>query len=281
MQVITFDKTRLRTLSHVKVMRNCLEYANVLAGMNNARLNGLRLTLAACADREENDFNISQGSKYTAEITEADYKRDRAWGIIGNVVRGFEQGYGTAEQTAAAKAILEVVNKQKVAVNDDFTQETGMIDKFALHADPLAAEFATLNLTAIYAALKEGNATVNEFIMKRQTERADLAVGAIKADRAATDAAYTELIQYVEALAIVTPAAQLDTFIKQWNSYLNYIREHSLDDAKVKDENEYGAEDDGTVTVPDAPEGDGGHTETPTPPAQGNGGDGGQTDFDA
>lgn len=40
----------------------------------------------------------------------------------------------------------------------------------------------------------------------------------------------------------------LDIFIKQWNSYLNYIREHSLDDDKVKDENQYGAEDDGTTT---------------------------------
>lgn len=233
MSIIAFSKSRLRAATHITVMRNLLQYANTLATLGNDRLTGLLATLAKCIDKEDDDYQVSTGSKFTADIEEADKTRDRAWGIIGNVVRAFAEGYGDAEHTNAAKAILDVITKHKVSVNDQFVQETGMINEFTQRADALAAEFATLNLTAVYANLKEGNAKVNEYIMLRQNERADLAVGELKDDRIATDAAYASFVDFVNALTIIQPSAALDKFIKEWNSYLNYVRVQILHDGQA------------------------------------------------
>lgn len=267
MSIIAFNKARLRAATHITVMRNLLQYANTLATLGNSRLTGLLASLAKCIDKEDDDYQLTTGSKYTADIEEADKTRDRAWGIIGNVVRAFAEGYGDTEHTAAAQAILDVINKHKVNVTDQFVQETGMINEFTQRADALSAEFAALNLTAVYANLKEGNAKVNEYIMLRQTERADLAVGALKDDRAATDAAYASFVDYVNALAIIQPSAAIDKFVKEWNSYLNYVRVQILHDGQA-DGTDADAPADGTQS-----ETTGAGTETPTPPAQGGGND--------
>lgn len=224
MGIIAFNKGRLRTATHITVMRNTLQYAEALADVNDQKLKALTTALRTAIDREDDDYQVSQGSKYTKQIEEADIKRDRAWGIIGNVTRAFAEGYGDEQHTAAALTILEVINKHKVNVNDQFVQQTGMVREFTQRADALAEEFAVLNLTKVYDALKDGNEEVNHYLMMRQNERADLAVGALKEDRNATDAAYANFVAYVDALSLVNPTAGVKKFIKEWNSYVNYVR---------------------------------------------------------
>ena len=233
MAIKSFNKARMRAATHITIMRNCLQYANTLASINNDRLRGLIALLAQRVDKEDNDYHVAQGSKYTAQITAADEMRDRSLGIISSVARAFTQGYGTDDQTAAAEQIVKLLGEHKVTITDQFVQETGEINEFIQHADAHAALFKLLALDTVYANLKRGNADVNDYIMKRQDERAVMPAGALKDDRVATDAAYASLIEFIEALNIIAPSAAINKFIIEWNSYVDYMRQQILHDSAI------------------------------------------------
>lgn len=257
MAIKSFNKARLRAATHITIMRNCLQYANTLASLNDDRLRGLIAALAQRVDKEDNDYHVAQGSQYTPQITAADDMRDRSWGIISTVARAFTQGYGTDEQTAAAEAIVRLMNENKVITTDQFVQETGEINEFVQKADAQAVAFQLLALDTVYANLKRGNNEVNTYIMKRQDERATLPAGALKDDRTQTDAAYDAFAQFVDALHVIQPSAAIVKFITEWNSYIDYMRQQILHDAAAPaDGTTTDTTTDGDATVPEeSPEG--------------------------
>lgn len=265
-----FYKQNLRNAQHILVMRNCLTYANALAGINDDRFAGKRATLLACIDREDDYFQISQGSKYTAQIEEADKRRDRAYSIINNVSAAFEDGYGPAEFVAPAKQIQEVLTKHKVNPRDQYDQQTGMVTECCQHLDTVADAIAVLSLTNVFAILKSANEEVNTYIMKRQTERADFSVGALHDARVATDAAFDSFMDYVSALSLVNPSPAISQFIKEWNSYVDHIRKMMLNVAAAPSKANATDTTEGGGEPAPTPE----QTETPTPPSQGGSGTG-------
>lgn len=233
-KVISFYKQNLRNATHLQVMRNCVEYANSLAGINDTRLANIKATYLTALDKEDDLFQISQGSKYTKQIEDADKVRDRAYSIITKVADAFHDGYGPADLVAPAQQVQDVIDKHKVKNEDQYVQQTGMVNEFLQHALAIRPAFVTLKIDRVLDTLKSANDEVNDFIMKRQTERAEVAVGALRDARAVTDAAYDSFIQYIEALSIINPSAAIDKFLKEWNSYINYVRVQILKTDSVK-----------------------------------------------
>lgn len=266
-KILTFAKHSLRNATHLQVMRNCVEYANTLAGISDSRMANVKATFLTALDKEDDLFQISQGSKYTKQIEEADKKRDRAYSIINKVSDAFHDGYGPEELVAPAKQVQQLIAEHKVKNDEQFVQQTGMVNEFLQHSESITAAFAALRLENVLAILRSANNEVNTFIMKRQTERAEVAVGALKDARTATDAAYDNFIAYIEALSIITPSAAIDKFIKEWNSYVNYVRVQILKGDAAKADN---------ADTEEAPLNDEKAPTPATPPAQ----DGG-TGFDA
>lgn len=230
MVINTFSRQRLRNATHITVMRNFVTYLNDLASVIDNRLRDKIVVLVSCIDREDDDYIVSQASDLSDVINKADYTRDRAYGTICNVARAFAVGYGSERQTEAAKSIVAVCESHKVVVTAQKVQETGMLNEFLQHTASLADAFAALALTDVYARLKESNDIVNNCIMSRQDERAERMVGALKADRAATDAAYVDVVNYLVAISTVLPSPAYDAFAKKWNSYVDYVRKQIVDE---------------------------------------------------
>lgn len=276
MAIKSFSKARMRAATHITIMRNCLKYANILVSINSDQLRGLIAALAQRVDKEDSDYHVAQGSQYTQQITAADEMRDRSWGIISVVSRAFLQGYGTREQTAAAETITKLIGENKVVTTDQFVQETGEINEFVQKADAYVEAFSLLALDTVYANLKRGNNDVNDYIMKRQDERALLPAGALKDDRVATDAAYDAFVSFVDAFNIVMPSPAIGKFITEWNSYIDYMRVQILhDSATATDATAPDGSAEDATTTPDpapAPDGDGDNGGAP-------GTQGGVTDF--
>lgn len=258
-KVLSFSKPNLRNATHIQVMRNCVEYANALSGISDQRLTNIKATYLTALDREDDLFQISQGSKYTKQIEDADKTRDRAYSIICQVSAAFADGFGPDDLAAPAQQVQELIAKYKVKNDEQYVQQTGQVNEFLQHAAEIKPAFKSLKLDKVLDTLKAANDEVNDFIMKRQTERAEVAVGALKDARVQTDAAYDSFIQYIEALSIITPSAALDKFIKEWNSYINYVRVQILKTDSAK------------ADVTDAPA-DSDQTPAPENPSGGNGG---------
>lgn len=263
-KILTFSKHALRNATHLQVMRNCVEYANTLAGISDQRFLNVKATLLAAIDKEDDLFQISQGSKYTKQIEDADKTRDRAYSIICNVSSAFADGYGPDDYVEPAQKIQELINKYKVKNDEQYVQQTGMVNEFVQHATDIKPAFNALKLDRVLETLHSANAEVNDFIMKRQIERAEVAIGALKEARIATDAAYDSFIQYIEALSIITPSAAIDKFMKEWNSYINYVRVQILKTDSAKADTAPVPEDTPDAPAP-VPEGSPEGSQSPVP----------------
>ena len=83
-----------------------------------------------------------------------------------------------------------------------------------------------LSLTAFVTNMKEANERVRTLTLQRTNERMTLPVGALKSARLGSDKAYRELVQMVNALALVFGEADYAPFIDYVNTEIvHYKRE--------------------------------------------------------
>ena len=134
---------------------------------------------------------------------------------------------------------------------------------------------ASLGLATAYGELKNANALVDELLDLRDNERAGYQIGQMKAARAATDAAYDAIIDYINALLLLQPTDALTNFAEEWNSVLNRVRVQILGYTSNATQVD--------VEIPDTPSTDdnGGGVPTTPPSSENNGGtsgDGGTED---
>lgn len=255
MKIINFSKTKLRVPAHIKVMERF-----------NTRLkdvrfdHGMAATLLAQFDaallKETDDYKRQQGSDLTKQITEADNKRDRAWGTICTVSRTFGS-VGTLNQQIAAASLMRIINTYKIDVNTQMDVESGLLDQAISDIEKSQIDLDALSLSAVFADLKESTRDLDALLDKRDNERADNVTGVMKADRLVTDAAYDALVDFINAMSLLFPTEALQTFVSQWNSVVNRVRQNILHDAplstdgKVDVDFDSEEEDKPVITNPD------------------------------
>lgn len=222
-----FKTYRLRAAAHLKTMQRFYDRVKTVAFAHSAFAGYLKAFEDALA-KEDADFKKQQGSDITAQIQEADQRRDRAYGTLITIIRSMAQGLGTDEQTEAATKLLRIFNTYKVDVSAQMDQQSGLTEQLCQDIDKSGIDMAVLSLTKVYEELKAANALVDQLLDARDDERTSQEVGALKADRVAVDEAYANLTMFVNAMVVLHPTDEIVTFVKQWNTVVNRVRQQIL-----------------------------------------------------
>ena len=276
---------RQKNIRHLSWMKRFLERVLQIANAP-VRLANVINVLQSTVGNEDQAYLIITKSDLTAPIEEADKARDNTYsGLISAL--DFMKRLGTPEQQQAAERVIERVTYHKVNISDKYEDENEKVAQLVqdLKGGSLAADISTLNLTATITLLEQQNQQVISLMKQRQTDRSTQEGNAMAKARAATDAAFEDVVLVLNAFAITEfngQSSPYDEIIRIINSDINYYSQYVFTNATVA-----GAGTDTGTTTPTTPEnpgtGDNGGTtptnpSTPDNPGTGGGGDNGDAD---
>lgn len=157
----------------------------------------------------------------TIDLKDTDKTRDNASGVISNVTNAYLTS--TVEATSkAARLLSPQLSPYKGIRNHEYTKQTaevkGMLALLDLPENKAA--IAALGLTAEVEALRTANVAFEEAFLSKTTEMGGrmMQSDVKSADTvAAANTLYSEIIQTVNAYAIVQPSDAITTFITNIN----------------------------------------------------------------
>jgi hypothetical protein len=217
--------SRQKNIRHLSWMKRFLErllqIANALA-----RLASVINTFQRAVGSEDEAYLVITKSDLTAPIEEADKARDNTYSGMTSML-DFMKRLGTADQQQAAERVIERVNYHNVKISDRYEDENEKIAQLVqdLKGGTLAADIATLNLTATVALLEQQNQQVISLMMQRQGDRSTQASNVMGKARAATDAAYEDAVMVLNAFAVTEfngQSSPYDEIIRIINSDIDY-----------------------------------------------------------
>ena len=186
----------------------------------------LAAAFASAVEAEDAVLKVSTKSLITDDLAQADQDRDTFYAGYKKAVEGFLH-MPIADMAQAAKVLNQHIKDYRINTQAQIDKETGLLANFIADLEgKYAAQVATLGLSVFVTHMKEANERVRTLIRQRVNERMGITVGALKAARVNTDAAYHNLVQMVNALALVNGDADYAAFIDYVNAEITrYKRE--------------------------------------------------------
>lgn len=157
----------------------------------------------------------------TASMKENDKVRDNAGGTINNVISAFLTS-PVEEKSNEAHLLFPQISPYKGMRNHEYTKQTAEIKGMLAMLDQTEnkAAIAKLGLTEEVEALRKANIAFEEAFLSKATEMSNrLTQNDIKSANIIAEAntLYSEIIQTVNAYAIVKPSEIITTFITNIN----------------------------------------------------------------
>ena len=186
----------------------------------------LAAAFASAVEAEDAVLKVSTKSLITDDLAQADQDRDTFYAGYKKAVEGFLH-MPIADMAQAAKVLNQHIKDYRINTQAQIDKETGLLANFIADLEgKYAAQVATLGLSVFVTHMKEANERVRTLIRQRVNERMGITIGALRTARTATDAAYHNLVQMVNALALVNGDADYAAFIDYVNAEITrYKRE--------------------------------------------------------
>ncbi len=190
------------------------------------KVSDLVAAIKAAIEVEDAALKVSTKSLITDDIAQADDDRGVLYIGYKRAVKGF-RSVKDADMAQAAKVLNQHLKDYDINTQDQMDKETGLLANFIADLEgKYASQVTTLGLTLFVTQMKEANERVRTLIRQRVNERMGIAVGALKTARTNTDAAYHNLVQMVNALALVHGDTDYAAFIDYVNAEITrYKRE--------------------------------------------------------
>ncbi len=190
------------------------------------KVSDLATAFAAAIEAEDAALKVSTKSLITDDIAQADDDRGTLYIGYKRAVKGF-RSVKDADMAQVAKVLNQHLKDYDINTQDQMDKETGLLANFIADLEGKYADYVTtLGLTLFVTQMKEANERVRTLIRQRVNERMGIAVGALKTARTNTDAAYHNLVQMVNALALVHGDTDYAAFIDYVNAEITrYKRE--------------------------------------------------------
>ena len=222
---INYVVQRQKNIRHISWMKRFLERLLQIANAP-ARLASVINTFQSAVGSEDEAYLVITKSDLTAPIEEADKARDNTYSGMTSML-DFMKRLGTADQQQAAERVIERVNYHNVKISDRYEDENEKISQLVqdLKGGTLAADIATLNLTATVALLEQQNQQVISLMMQRQGDRSTQESNVMGKARAVTDAAYEDAVMVLNAFAVTEfngQSSPYDEIIRIINSDIDY-----------------------------------------------------------
>lgn len=267
-----FRKAGLRNAQYLDVMQQMADRFAAIKSITHRDWTPAVAALTTAVQKLDQDFKQQQGSDITAQITEADQKRDKAYQTFAAIIKAQAEA-----EVPAAQKVLKIINKYNLRTTMQMDEENAIIKQIHDDINDLGYEkLFDLGVTDHWALAISTTHVLSEYLRQRDDERATLQTGLIKADRAAIDSAYDRCATIIDAALIYEPSQALTDAVAKANSYINRVRTQMLSQSATESEEVSGAT---TTTIPEEPtegstEGNGNTpstegTQTPTPPSQG------------
>ena len=186
----------------------------------------LAAAFASAVEAEDAVLKVSTKSLITDDLAQADQDRDTFYAGYKKAVEGFLH-MPIADMAQAAKVLNQHIKDYRINTQAQIDKETGLLANFIADLEgKYAGQVATLGLSVFVTHMKEANERVRTLIRQRVNERMGITIGALRTARTATDAAYHNLVQMVNALALVNGDADYAAFIDYVNAEITrYKRE--------------------------------------------------------
>ena len=161
----------------------------------------------------------------TRQLQRADDVRDRAAGLICNVVSAYLSST-IAEKQAAAERLDPQLSPYRGIRKHEYTKETGEIDGMLAQLDLEENQEAiqTLGLTDEVESLRDANEVFNEYIeakgdesSARSEQRKIESVAAMKR----ANELFRGIAQWVNAYALIQPSDEINAFVKKVNGLID------------------------------------------------------------
>ena len=226
-EIYDINIQRMNNGAHFTFVSNILARAEAdtaVKGKAADQVNNLKAAVSA----EDEALKISQKSLLTDEIAKADNDRDALYAGYKKAVEGF-LAMPIADMAQAAKILSQHIKDYKINTADQLDKETGLLVNFITDLeDKYTAQVTKLGLTAFVTNMKEANERVRTLTLQRTNEKMGVTVGALKAARAASDAAYRALVKMVNALALVLGEKDYTAFIDYVNTEITHYKREVL-----------------------------------------------------
>ena len=191
------------------------------AGSSRAELYAVAFSVMCSAASEllASIVNRERAFVATATLAEADDVRDRASGVIGQVVNAYLIS-PVAEKKAAATLLDAKMSPYRGIRKHEYTKQTAKTRGMLAMLDAEAEAVAALGLTEEVEAVREANAAFDtEFLKKTEEMSSRMTQSDVKSEDAVNEAnaLYQDIVQTVNAYAIVQPSDEINTFIASVN----------------------------------------------------------------
>ena len=269
-QIKNFNKTQLpigtQTNFHKKVL--------TLIGTTTAaalHVEGLEPPYTAAVETLSSIVNRPTTYVATQSRQDVDDRRDRFVGVIHQIINAHKTN-PIAEKKAASNTLDALMAPYRSIARHQYAKETEEINGMLAVLEANPEETALLDLTDEVAGLKEANeafeAVIDEKIAEEQARQAINDTDSKEAMSVANNL-YDQIVQVVNAYAIVSPTDEIEGFIDQLNATVAVY-------AAMIDASPTSPTTPGETEEPDGGD-DTGEPTDPTEPTDPDGGDGGGT----
>ena len=218
-QVKNFNKTRLP----IGTLTNFHKKVLTLIGTTTAaalHVEGLEPQYAAAVETLSSIVNRPTTYVATQSRQDVDDRRDRFVGVIHQIINAHKTN-PIAEKQAAAATLGALMAPYRSIARHQYAKETEEINGMLAVLEANPEETALLGLTDEVAGLKEANeafeAVIDEKIAEEQARQAVSDTDSKEATSAANNL-YDQIVQVVNAYAIVSPTDEIEGFIDQLNA---------------------------------------------------------------
>lgn len=189
--------------------------------------------LKNAVEAEDERLKVSAKSLTTDKIAAADRLRGQLYAGYKRAVKGYV-GFPVEDIAEASAVLSQHIKDYKINPQAQLDAETGLLVNFIQDLeDKYKAQVEKLCLSVFVSQLKAANESVRELTAQRTDERSAKSAGALKASRTASDEAYRELVNHVNARALLEGDAAYAAFVAYANTEIEHYRREVLGGKKV------------------------------------------------
>ena len=215
-EILPINLVRMNSGAHFEYVSMMLASVQSQAAVKQ-KVADLVAALASAIEAEDEALKVSTKSFITDDLAQADQDRDTFYAGYKKAVEGFLH-MPVADMAQAAKVLKQHIKDYRINTRAQIDQNTGLLANFIADLEGKYASYvSTLGLSLFVTHMKEANERVRTLVRQRNNERMGITVGALKTARTATDAAYHNLVDMVNALALVNGDAAYAAFIDYVN----------------------------------------------------------------
>jgi hypothetical protein len=223
MKIKTFFIRPLHNGEHLKFHEESLEHLG-LANPESLGVSTQTVTYRHAVDEEKLTIDVFTASELSPESVKLDQRRDKAYSAFKAHLKLYANDTDNS-LNAAAERLLFVVRKSTIDLGDPLrlglTKETTAINSLLRNLESHSADIELIGATKRLSELATANRSFEELQIERNIEKAGKHKGNVKEARTATDAAYLDIIERINAQALLHGGNDFETFIKEQNTIID------------------------------------------------------------